>query len=190
MDPTVVSALIGGLFTLFGVWLNHRLTVRQVTLTAGALSNAGSHPAPHATQPEAISTPQSAVAAPAAAVSASGLRIGAIIRDVGIIQMLAAVAGFIVGATSGATTLEELLLPLLVSVLIANTAGFLIAGMLTESSLRRRHLMAVAVGVWLINTLITGLTGMGNVIGWILNAVLVAIAMLAGGFFANQVKKG
>ncbi len=175
MDSAIVSAVIGGVFTLFGVWLNHRLT-------------SGREQPRFQPQPSAASEPTAIPVSPTTLLAPT-LRIGAVIRDVGIIQVLAAVGGYVIGAASGAETLEELVSQLLLAALVMNSVGFFISGWLADGRTRWKHLAAVAVGVWLTNTIITALMGLVSPEGWILNAVLVTIAMGIGGFLANQIKR-
>jgi hypothetical protein len=106
-----------------------------------------------------------------------------VIRDIGILMILTAVGGFIVGYYSSMSSVEISQEDLYILVAPANillgTIGFVISG----ARARRRkwiHLFAVAIGLWLIGFINVPLLGL-TFIDWITSLLFILIMMLVGG---------
>ena len=74
------------------------------------------------------------------------------------------------------------------SVLVMMTAGFCLSGCLAKQA-RFRHLSLVAVGVWLIGTIVSAISADGSLIWSLGDLALVLVAMLLGGLISLAVVK-
>lgn len=105
------------------------------------------------------------------------MRWGAIIRDVIIIWILTALAGFVVGITGAEG--DQFVLGIALANLIFGTVGFCISGCLAKCN-RWKHLNMVAVGVWLVslmNIVIMRIT----ISSWFFGIIFIYIMMGIGG---------
>ena len=105
------------------------------------------------------------------------VRIGPIIRDVVIIVALTAIGGFVIGL-AGSLNSQRGMLAIIASNLLLGTIGFIISGCLASGN-RWRHLVYVAVGVWLagLMNLFFGI----NIIQWLFSVIFIALMMGLGG---------
>ncbi len=154
---TVISALIGGGFTLIGIRYKHHLENQQITSPS----------------------------APSFAVTAS-VNIGAVIRDVGIIWLLTAAAGFIVGVATSPD--EEATAAVAFGNIIFGTIGFVISGSRVHGD-RWKHLFAVAIALWLSGIINIFLLGMGFGY-WIVSLFLILLMMATGGGISYVFNRG
>lgn len=138
----IVPAIIGGIFTILGVWYGNRLQAR---------------PARRPSTPEATSVTQ-ADDTRSVALATTGLRWAAVLRDVGIIWLLTAVGGLIVGIANPGD--DALTIAAGLSNFIFGIIGFTVSGVLARGP-RWRHLLAVAAGVWLTSFVNIFLLGIG-----------------------------
>jgi len=118
------------------------------------------------------------------------MRWRAIIRDVIIIWILTALAGFVVGVTGVGG--DRYILGIALANLIFGTVGFCISGCLAKSN-RWKHLSIVAVFVWLvgfINVIIIPVT----IVSWFSGIIFIFIMMGIGGslsyIFVKSTKPG
>lgn len=100
----------------------------------------------------------------------------AIIRDVAIICGLTGLAGFVIAFVPG----EEFpTLALSMANFLFGTVGFIISGCLTKIN-RFRHMVKVAIGVWLISLVNIPLAG--TTLGrWFLSIIFILVMMVIGG---------
>ena len=75
-----------------------------------------------------------------------------------------------------------------VSVIVLMTAGFCVSGCLAKRA-RFKHLSLVAVGVWLIGTIVSAISADGSLIWSLGDLALVLVAMLLGGLISLAVVK-
>jgi hypothetical protein len=143
---------------------------------------------------KSVSAPlESQASIPVAPLSASTINYGAILRQIGILQFILNIVGFIVGYTMGATgaSSESILVAVIMIGTIVLIAGFFWSGLTVEKSLRWKHLVLVAVGVGIttlvVNSIILQqpitLLGIGFAI--LQNSVSMGI----GGLIANSLKR-
>ena len=158
----IASPIIGGIFTLLGIWLTNYLQNRPKVVQSS---------------PTAVGPSTST-----ASVATSSIRIGPVIRDVGIIWILTGFAGLVLGMAMGGSDRDSLLAAAGLGNIIFGTIGFIISGSLVKAN-KWKHLFAVAIGLWLssfINIFIIGV-GVGQ---WVASLFLVLIMMLVGGLIS------
>jgi hypothetical protein len=105
------------------------------------------------------------------------MRWGTIIRDIIIIWILTALAGFVVGVTGAKG--QQFILGIAFANLIFGTVGFCISGCLAKSN-RWKHLNLVALGVWLvglINVIVMPIT----IVSWFFGIIFIYTMMGIGG---------
>jgi len=105
------------------------------------------------------------------------MRWGAIIRDVIIIWILTALAGFVVGITGAEG--NRYVLGIAFANLIFGTVGFCISGCLSKSN-RWKHLNIVALGVWLVGLINVSIIPI-TIISWFFGIIFIYIMMGIGG---------
>ena len=112
----------------------------------------------------------------------AAIRILPILRDILIVFALTFVGGFVVGfifATQGAYGTSSYAVALGLSNLLLSTVGFVISGCLAPPE-RWRHLLLVAVGVWLLSLINVAFMGV-PLIQWAILAIPIAVTMGVGG---------
>ena len=173
MDSSITVAVIGGVFTLAGTWLTNYLQNRPKTMQPA-------QPPP----PVATGMPAQAQALP----RGSSLRIGAVIRDVGIIMILTALAGVVLGIGMSNASEEELLGAAALANIVFGTVGFVISGARVPSG-RWKHLFAVAIGLWLAGILnvVLGIVDGGS---WFISVFLILLMMAIGGGISYLFNRG
>jgi hypothetical protein len=108
---------------------------------------------------------------------------GRVVRDAVGIALLVGVGGLLVSALVGHGQ-GALPMPMVAASNVALTVvGFVVAGALTRE-LRGRHLLAVAVLVWLIGIVNVPLLGI-TLAQWAASALAVLVAYLLGGAIAS-----
>jgi len=155
MDTVVeasIPAVLGGIFSLFGVWLGHHLQNKQKAESTAVQSQANP--------------------------SHMKLSIPAVIRDVGVLLLLTGIGGFIVGVARPGADIEDLTAAIAVSNILLSTIGFTISGSRTSGK-RWKHLFIVAVGLWL-SSLINLLFGI-SILLWIAAIPMILVVMGVGG---------
>ena len=70
-----------------------------------------------------------------------------------------------------------------VSTIVLMTAGFCLSGCLAKRA-RFKHLALVAVGVWLIGTIVSAISAGGSLVWSLGDLALVLVAMLLGGLIS------
>lgn len=106
------------------------------------------------------------------------LSIAAVIRDVGVLLLLTAIGGFIIGIARPVADIEDLTVALAVSNVLLGTIGYTISGSRTSGK-RWRHLIIVAVGLWL-SSLMNLMFGLG-ILQWIAAIPMILVIMGVGG---------
>jgi hypothetical protein len=107
----------------------------------------------------------------------SKIRWGAVLRDVVIIWILTALAGFVVGFTSPPEA--NRMMGYALANLIFGSVGFTISGCMAKIG-RWKHLLVVAIGVWivgLINIFIVPI----NLTQWFFGFIFIVFIMAIGG---------
>jgi len=120
-------------------------------------------------------------------VTSGAVNFGKVLGDVGLILLLTAAGGLIVGMLTADANLEDMFIMVGLSNLVLGTIGFVISGIKTTSN-RWQHLFAVAVGVWLFS-LINVLLGIGSLSTWMIAAILILAMMTIGGAVASAIKR-
>lgn len=174
-DTTVIVAIItvaGGIITtLGGTLLNHYLNRRQPQqpdfYPSDLLSQIDLDPTYQSPQPS--------------------IALGAVVRDGGLILLLTAVGGLIIGLTSYTTDFESLLLLVACMNLLFLVVGFTISASVVGRG-RWQHIAAVGLVVWLFG-IINVLLGIGSIIDWIVSALLIAVCMGVGGALSYLFKR-
>lgn len=159
----LLSPLIGGVFTLLGIWLTNHLQNRPKAMQS----------ATSVTEPQSIPTGNQ---------SAPAIRFGPVLRDVGIIWILTGLVGFLIGIAMGGSDINRMVAVAGLGNIIFGTIGFIISGSLAKTN-RWKHLFAVAIGVWLtslINIFIIGVAFEQ----WLISFFLVMIMMAIGGLIS------
>lgn len=154
MDTVVeasIPAVLGGIFSLFGVWLGHHLQNKQKVESTAVQSQDPSH---------------------------MQLSIPAVIRDVGVLVLLTGIGGFIIGFARPGADIEDLTAAIAVSNMLLGTIGFTISGSHTSGK-RWRHLFIVAVGLWL-SSLMNLMLGL-SILHWIAAIPVILVMMGVGG---------
>lgn len=166
----IIVAVIGGIFTLLGVWLKHRLENPQNRAGTASI-NIGN--------------------------------IGAVIRDVGIIWLLTALAGFInafipnfiAGYNAAANNQPFPVSPaapmvpspsLSPIIAVLTVIGFVISGSLAQRS-RWKHLFAVAIVTWL-SYLLNVVFGHYSPVVWFASVFYLLLMMSIGGVISYVFK--
>jgi hypothetical protein len=157
MGQEILGAVIGGLFTLAGVWLTHYLQNRPKT-------------------PESKPSP----ATPAPGTLLPSVNIGAVILDIGILSLLTFAGGFVIGIAAGPPNSDRVRRAVIVSNILFETVGFTISG--TKAGGRRwTHLVTVAIGYFFISGLVNGLQ-VGMSFEVLLGSILLLVlTMVVGG---------
>jgi hypothetical protein len=165
----VVSGLIGGVFTLTGIWYTHHLQNQQRVLQFESSSAAGqSTGSVGGLPPAAMTLP---------------VNLGAVLRDVGIIWLLTAAAGVMLGiAMVGVTDPDAVLAAMGFGNIIFGTIAFVISGARAGRK-RWKHLWAVALMQW-VSALINIPLIDASIGQWILALPLLMIMMSIGGAFS------
>lgn len=161
----VLAAVVAGVFQLMG----HQMEVKQKNLA----------PIPQSTGSNLSAQPSSASFNP-----------GTALKQIGIIQLIGNLMGFILGLVMYNASIGAFILTLLIVGTIVLTGCFFWAGMLVNRAIRWKHLTYVAVGV-AITTLVVNslLLQMPVQAAHIIVAFLQTFtAMGIGGLFANAVK--
>ncbi len=104
-----------------------------------------------------------------------------VVRDVLIITGIFFVSGFLEGL-SGVVTKQETPLSSLLD--LNGTLGFCLCGCLTIEN-RWKHLLVVALGVWLINCSYQLFFLPFTVLAWVLNVAIIFVPMLIGGALSS-----
>ena len=135
------------------------------------------------------SPPPYSISQPSSSPTTDGIRVGSIVRDVGIVWILTGIGGFIVGFATGGRQQDPqgFILAVIASNFMLGTVAFTIVGCLAPAE-RWRHLGFVAIGAWLIsivNVLFLGVT----VPQWIFGALFMAFIMGFGGAISYVFKK-
>jgi len=108
---------------------------------------------------------------------------GRVVRDAIGIALLVGVGGLLVSSVFGHGR-GALPMPMVaVSNVLLTLLGFVVAGALTRE-LRGRHLLAVAVLVWLIGIVNVPLLGI-TIAQWVASALAIFVAYLLGGAIAS-----
>lgn len=102
-----------------------------------------------------------------------------VVRDVVIVTVFLFIGGFIVGH-AGTVTKEKLA----VSSFLLGILGFCLCGCLTIEN-RWKHLLIVALGVWLINCLLFLPSLPFSVLAWVLNVGIIFVPMVIGGALSS-----
>ena len=172
VGEALVPTVIGGGFTLLGAWYTHHLQSRK----AAVQSNIDYNPA----------APREMFAGAGAARGATvvsgpsdaSLRLGAVIRDVGILWLVTGIGGFLIGVFAAGRSSEDnralvglmnlIVIPIFFAVIAVRAPGN-----------RWRHLFAVAILGWLtsIVNVIFGLT----FADWISALIFSLVAAGVGG---------
>lgn len=191
----LAPALIGGIFTILGVWYTHRLQVQA--------QHAPQQPQSYPPSPSSYQAPTQissyhAMSAPPSypktntqtlPATVNGIRIGAVLRDVGIVMLLTFIGGLLIGMTMGEDAYYDpdgFLMTLAIVNIVFGSIGFAISGYFAKPN-RWSHLFIVALGVWfasLIN-LLFGVT----MAGWISSIVGVLIMMGIGGGISMMLRR-
>lgn len=177
MDSQVLIAIISAVATILGAWIANR--PKRAEQSAAA-----------------VTVPASVVpSAPPMAVSPTQVEFGRVLRDIGIVQLVAnmgtAIFGFAMGLDGAPVGSSAFIIGILFLGLLLGGIGFFISGLLTEPAKRWRHLMHVAIGV-VIATLVLNSLLLGTPITALVIAVALiqtSIAMGAGGALAGVVKR-
>jgi hypothetical protein len=148
----VLSAVIAGVFSLIG----KRMEIRQQTAGGGT-------------------TTSTATGGPMQPAAAGTINYGRALIDIGILQLILNLAGFVIGysigaALSGTTSVENIFAIVYIVILLVGTIllsiGFFWRALLVDRSVRWKHFSLVAVGVALttlvINLLILQGVGLGG----------------------------
>lgn len=159
----LLSPIIGGVFTLLGIWLTNHLQNR-----------------PKIMQPTAVGT--GAPALPTIGQSSSAIRFGPVLRDIGIIWILTGLVGFVIGIAMVGSDLNSMLVAAGLGNIIFGTIGFVISGSLAKTN-RWKHLFAVAIGVWLTSFINIFLIGVAFE-QWLISFFLVMVMMVIGGLIS------
>jgi len=101
-----------------------------------------------------------------------------IARDVAIIIALTFLGGFVIGL-AGPSDPGRFALAIAVSNILFMTAGFTLSGALAKTD-RFKHLLKVALGVWLFS-LVNILLGISNLVQWAFALIFILLAMGLGG---------
>jgi hypothetical protein len=102
-----------------------------------------------------------------------------VLRDALAVLLLGFLGGFI-GAAIGGDASKGMRTA---SVLVTMTAGFCVSGCLAKQA-RFKHLALVAVGVWLIGTIVGAISTGGSFVWSLGDLALVLVAMLLGGLIS------
>ncbi|MFC1764681.1 hypothetical protein ACFL6U_21755 [Planctomycetota bacterium] len=102
---------------------------------------------------------------------------GAIIRDIVIIWILTALAGFVIGIMG--TENERFMLAIAFANMLFGSVGFCISGCLAKIN-RWKHLNHVALGVWLVG-LVNVIIGPFPIRSWFFGIIALYIMMGLGG---------
>jgi hypothetical protein len=115
------------------------------------------------------------------------MNITAVIRDVLIIFALTFLSGFVIGL-SGARHGQQYLLAIAAGNLLFMVIGFTISGALAKTA-RFKHLIQVALGVWLLG-LLNLVIGSATIAQWAIGIVFILVAMGIGGGLSFLFVKG
>jgi hypothetical protein len=174
MDSNVVTAVvqstIGGSFLLIGVWLKHQLENRQKVIMPDAVGG-------QLSPPDFISELQK-----------RQINIVGVILDVGIILLLTAAVGFVIGITAQQANEDDLILGLGLGSILFTTVGFVISGARTGGN-RWPHLVAVAIVLWIVSGFINVLFLGFPIELWFLSIAWVLFAMVVGGALSYLFKR-
>jgi hypothetical protein len=180
MDSAIIVALIGGIFTLLGTWLNYHLTSRS---NRALISQPSPGSQPQAWPPSTVSPPQYQTPAR----STPSIRIGAVVRDAGMILVFTAIAGFLIGIGAGTDDIGRLILLIALFNILALIVGFTISAALIDGE-RWQHIGAVAVGVWLFG-LVNVFVEYVDILTWLSSALIIAICAAVGGLLSYIFKR-
>jgi hypothetical protein len=109
------------------------------------------------------------------------MNLKAVIRDVLIIFALTYLSGFVIGL-SGAAKGANYLAAIAIGNIIFSIVGFTISGALARTN-RFKHLVQVALGVWLLGLINIFLVGT-TIKAWALSVIFIVIAMGIGGLLS------
>ncbi len=157
----LLPVIIGGVFTVVGALLSRQSAHVRVELVDGKLVQAASLPLP---MPPPLARP-------------TGIRWGAVALDTGIIMLLTALGGFIVGLASMGKPMEEMLPIIGLSNIILATVGFTIAGARNPQN-RWLHVLLVGVALWLtsVHNVLLGM----DISGWFFAIPVIAVTAAIG----------
>lgn len=126
--------------------------------------------------------------APAHEDSAQDISInfGWLIRDVALVWGLTFIGGFVIGLAGGVHS-PTFVLAIAVSNMLLGTVGFLIVGCIATRN-RWRHLLQVAVGVWL-GGLVNIILGASSFMQWFFSALIIGVMLGVGGALSFAFKK-
>jgi hypothetical protein len=173
MSDTIILALIGAVVTLGGHFLDNYLRNRHPQQPSFQPSSYPPQIQPGATySPPQIQPP---------------VALGAVIRDAGLIILLTAISGFIIGLMSAETDLESLLPLLACFNLLILVVGFTVSASVADHG-RWQHIGAVGVIVWLFGIINIPL-GLANIATWLLSALFIAVCLVVGGSLSYVFKR-
>ena len=183
MASAIVSALIAGVFTLLGVLLDHRLSSRSVVTTSGTVTQTVTG----TTQPPA-SVSQTVITS---SQTVERFSIGKVLIQVGVLQLVLNLVGFIIGFAYGAAGIVDpaayIGAILIVGTIIA-IIGFAIIGRRVSKTFRWKHLIYVAIGVSITTLVINSLFLQITTAAIIFAFIQTFFAMGIGGVIANAMK--
>lgn len=181
MDSQIVIAIISAVATVLGAWIANRPKRSEQPVPVAATVPAT------ASVPAAVSVP--------VPVSSTQIEFGRVLRDVGIVQLLANIGtvifGFTVGMGGGQVDPSAFLIGIFFIGLLLAVIGFFVAGLLSAPATRWRHLSYVGAGAvvttLIFNSLLIGIpiTGVNVVVA----LFQTAIAVGAGGGLAGLVRR-
>jgi hypothetical protein len=105
------------------------------------------------------------------------IRWGAVLRDVIIIWILTALAGFVIGFTSPPK--DNFMMGYALANLVFGSVGFTISGCMAKVG-RWKHLFIVAIGVWIVG-LINIIIAPINIMQWFFGFIFIVLIMAIGG---------
>jgi len=142
----IVSALIAGIFSLIGKWLDARLKNMSLSTTNASVMQTGQSSTTVA--PTVGSTSQ----------SISPFSFGRVLIHIGVLQLAVNIVGFIIGFTLGVIGQPDALLPLILLFgTLAFIVGFAWVSARVNKAIRWKHLLYVAIGVTIVTVITNSL---------------------------------
>lgn len=165
----LIIALIGLIGTFGGIWYTNRLQTQSAAAMHKFVTTETSQQKPSPISPPATTAPSN---------SPTGINKGAVLRDVGILVTVNALVGFLVGLISsdGDSALSILGVVNIIMFPIAFTVMGVKAG-----NVRWKHLLAVAIGVWLTSIVNFVFLPGYSVSLWLFGLVLMLVFVGIGG---------
>jgi hypothetical protein len=121
------------------------------------------------------------------ATSTSSIKWGAAIRDAGLILLLTAILGIIIGLASPNSDIESLLPLLALLNLLVLVVGFTVSAAVVNGA-RWQHIAAVGLLVWLFG-IVNILLGLADTSTWLFSALFIAICVAVGGALSYLFKR-